>query len=33
MVGYGFPTYLRISIGTPHENERCLAALKTVLRK
>jgi histidinol-phosphate aminotransferase len=33
MVGYGFPTHLRISIGTPQENERCLAALKAVLEK
>ena len=33
MVGYGFPTHLRISIGTPQENERCLAALKAVLGK
>ena len=33
MVGYGFPTHLRISIGTPRENERCLAALKAVLGK
>jgi histidinol-phosphate aminotransferase len=33
MVGYGFPTHLRISIGTPQENERCLTALKAVLGK
>jgi histidinol-phosphate aminotransferase len=33
MVGYGFPTHLRISIGTPQENERCLAALGAVLGK
>ena len=31
MAGYGFPTHLRISIGTPPENERCIAALKAVL--
>ena len=31
MTGYGFPTHLRISIGTPPENARCLAALKAVL--
>ncbi len=31
MAGYGFPTHLRITIGTPPENERCLAALKSVL--
>lgn len=28
---YGFPEHLRISIGTPEENERCIAALKQVL--
>ena len=33
MAGYGFPTHLRISVGTPPENERCLAALKPVLGK
>ncbi len=33
MAGYGFPTHLRITIGTPPENERCLAALKAVLGK
>ena len=33
MAGYGFPTHLRISIGTPSENEWCVRALKTVLRK
>ncbi len=31
MAGYGFPTHLRISIGTPPENGRCIAALKAVL--
>jgi len=31
MAGYGFLTHLRISIGTPPENERCIAALKAVL--
>ena len=31
MAGYGFPTHLRISIGTPSENARCVAALKAVL--
>ena len=31
VVGYGFPTHLRISIGTPSENERCVAALKAVM--
>ena len=33
VAGYGFPTHLRISIGTPPENERCVAALKVVLGK
>ena len=31
MGGYQLPEYLRISIGTPAENERCLAALRKVL--
>jgi len=31
MGGYGFPTHLRISVGTAQENERCIAALKAVL--
>ena len=29
--GQGFPTCLRISVGTPAENERCVRALKEVL--
>lgn len=29
--GYGLPTHLRISVGTPEQNERCLAALRKVL--
>lgn len=29
--GYGLPEYIRISIGTPAENERCLRALREVL--
>ena len=33
MAGYGFGTHLRISVGTPPENERCVAALKAVLGK
>lgn len=33
MAGYGFPTHLRITIGTAQENERCLAALQAVLGK
>ena len=31
MAGYQLPEWLRISIGTPAENERCLAALRGVL--
>jgi histidinol-phosphate aminotransferase len=31
MTGYGFPTHLRISVGTAEENARCLQALQTVL--
>jgi len=31
VVGYGFPTHLRITIGTARENETCVAALKAVL--
>jgi histidinol-phosphate aminotransferase len=31
MAGYAFPAHLRISIGTPSENERFVAALKAVL--
>ena len=33
MGGYQLPEWIRISIGTPPENERCLAALKSVLDK
>jgi len=33
MAGYGLPEWLRVSIGTPAENERCLAALRQVLHK
>ena len=33
MGGYGLPEWLRISVGTPQENERCLAALASVLRR
>ena len=32
MGGYQLPEWIRISIGTPQENERCLAALKTALK-
>jgi histidinol-phosphate aminotransferase len=33
MGGYQLPEWIRISIGTPQENERCLGALKTILDK
>jgi histidinol-phosphate aminotransferase len=33
MGGYQLPEWVRISIGTPKENKRCLAALKTALAK
>jgi histidinol-phosphate aminotransferase len=32
MGGYQLPEFIRISIGTPKENERCLGALKTALK-
>ena len=32
MGGYQLPEWIRISIGTPAENQRCLAALKKILR-
>ncbi len=31
MAGYHLPEWIRISVGTPKENKRCLEALKTVL--
>lgn len=31
MGGYQLPEWIRISIGTPDENQRCIGALKTVL--
>ncbi|HMJ89859.1 MAG TPA: histidinol-phosphate transaminase, partial [Candidatus Acidoferrum sp.] len=31
MAGYQLPEWIRISIGTPEENARCIAALKRVL--
>ncbi|RKH17665.1 histidinol-phosphate transaminase [Corallococcus sp. CA047B] len=31
MAGNGFPTCLRISVGTPSENARCVSALKEIL--
>ena len=33
MSGYGLPAWIRISIGTPAENARSLAALRAVLKK
>ena len=33
MVGYQLPEWLRISVGMPQENERCLGALKFTLGK
>ena len=33
MGGYQLPEWIRISIGTPKENQRCLEALKTALAK
>jgi histidinol-phosphate aminotransferase len=32
MAGYQLPEWVRISIGTPKQNQRCLDALKTVLQ-
>jgi histidinol-phosphate aminotransferase len=32
MGGYQLPEFIRISVGTPEENQRCLAALKDVLQ-
>jgi histidinol-phosphate aminotransferase len=33
MENYGLPEWLRISIGLPRENQRCLKALQKILRK
>jgi histidinol-phosphate aminotransferase len=33
MGGYQLPEWIRISVGTPQENERCLGVLKAVLNK
>lgn len=33
MAGYGLPEFVRISIGTPQENARCVEALRDVLKK
>ena len=32
MGGYQLPEWIRISIGTPQENERCLAVLKAMIK-
>jgi histidinol-phosphate aminotransferase len=32
MDGYGFPEHLRVTVGLPDENARCIRALETVLR-
>jgi histidinol-phosphate aminotransferase len=32
MSAYGFPTYIRITAGRPEENERCIKAVKTILK-
>ncbi|WP_148140005.1 aminotransferase class I/II-fold pyridoxal phosphate-dependent enzyme, partial [Akkermansia muciniphila] len=31
--GYGLPEYIRITIGTPEQNARCLEVLREVLGK
>jgi histidinol-phosphate aminotransferase len=31
MGGYGLPEWVRISIGLPEENQRCLQALRAAL--
>jgi histidinol-phosphate aminotransferase len=31
MEGYGLPTYIRVTVGTPQENSRALQALTEVL--
>lgn len=33
VANYGMPEYLRITIGTAQENERCVAALQKVMSK
>jgi histidinol-phosphate aminotransferase len=32
MGGYGLPEFIRVSVGTPAENERCVTALRTILQ-
>lgn len=33
LVGYGLRAWVRISIGTPEQNEKCISALKEVLKR
>ena len=33
MAGYQLPEWIRISVGTPAENQRCLVALDKVLKR
>ncbi|MGY8653874.1 MAG: histidinol-phosphate transaminase [Verrucomicrobiia bacterium] len=33
VAGYGLPEWLRISVGTPAQNERCIAALGEIVRR
>lgn len=33
MKGYGMPNHLRVTVGTPEQNERLLAALEEILKK
>ncbi len=32
MASYGLPEWVRITVGTPKQNERCLDALRTILQ-
>jgi histidinol-phosphate aminotransferase len=32
MEGYGFPGYARVSVGTPEENKRFVAAMEKIMR-
>lgn len=33
MEGYGYPGYARVSVGTPHENERFIGALERIIKE
>jgi histidinol-phosphate aminotransferase len=33
MRSYGYPRYIRINVGLPHENERFVTALAKVLKR